>query len=152
MADITSTDSVNIIVHYDGTDTWPDCLDYYWIVKWSGGTEKFQVRDADGYGSDIEVVGDIAHDQPLAIYNKSAAALVYLVDFCGGNWYAPTTVASIDEYGKGLFGAAGINLEVHSTLPASPPDGTMVLFDDGTNKRIYFRLNGVWKYAALTAV
>jgi len=151
MADITSTDSVNIVIHYDGSDS-PSCSGYYLIAEWSGGTAKFRVRDGGYYNPDVEVMGDIAHDQPLAIYNKNAGALVYLVNFCYGDWYAPVTAASIDDYGKGLFSAAGVNLEVHSTLPGSPPDGTMVLFDDGTNKRIYFRLNGSWKYAALTAV
>lgn len=40
---------------------------------------------------------------------------------------------------------------VYSAVPTdAAPNGTFKLVYDGTNYRIYFRVNNLWKYAALT--
>lgn len=40
---------------------------------------------------------------------------------------------------------------IYSTIPTdSAPNGTMKLVYDGTNYRLYFRVNNLWKYASLT--
>jgi hypothetical protein len=67
-----------------------------------------------------------------------------------------TTLASLTPTtatfsGRGIFTSLGLRLPVQGTIPSGGTSGDgAILYESGANRRLYFNVNGTWRYATLT--